>query len=71
MMNDPETGRLIPDIERFWRGDGWKPSTLHPFQCQHCYCLNTPDSSVRPLPHKKCCKCGDERVVSGTITFGG
>jgi hypothetical protein len=35
--------------------------------CQHCYCLDAPPQTDRPLPHARCCKCGDVRVKSGVF----
>jgi hypothetical protein len=36
--------------------------------CQHCYCQPVAASTWRPVPHARCCKCGDERAPLTTIT---
>lgn len=49
--------------------------TCYPYQqlhakpvwtCNHCYCSSGKQS---PVPHNKCCKCGDERVMAGVTTI--
>ena len=38
--------------------------------CEHCYCVAVEVNTARPVPHKRCCKCGDVRAA-GTFYISG
>jgi len=62
--------RMQFEMQKFWEGDGWKHQASPSSSCQHCYCLHEPPSTWRPLPHAKCCKCGDVRLQGGMVICG-